>query len=138
MPVRLSRAPCWCPCWSPSGQRPSLAQVADAQHETGQQETGDVLVRAVLRALAEEHRADLVRLLVGSQLAVRDLVARTGMAQPLVSHHLRVLRDAGLVESTVCGGLTVYRVRPDTLRTLAGRLTELADTAAVTSAAPPC
>jgi ArsR family transcriptional regulator len=104
----------------------------------GERQAGDVQVRAVLRALAEEHRADLVRLLVDAQLAVRDLVAQTGMAQPLVSHHLRVLRDAGLVESTVCGGLTVYRVRPDTLRALAVRLAVLAETAAVTSAVPPC
>ena len=107
--------------------------MADAERETG-----DVQVRAVLRALAEEHRTDLVRLLVDEQLAVRDLVARTGMAQPLVSHHLKVLRDAGLVESTVCGGLTVYRVRPDTLTALAARLTVLAQTASVTSAVPPC
>lgn len=112
--------------------------MADAPRETDPEQTGDVPVREVLRALAEEHRADLVRLLVDSQLAVRDLVTRTGMAQPLVSHHLRVLRDAGLVESTVCGGLTVYRVRPDTLRALAGRLARLADTATVTSAAPCC
>ena len=112
---------------------PSLPQVADVERETG-----EVQVRAVLRALAEEHRADLVRLLVDSQLAVRDLVARTGMTQSLVSHHLRVLRDAGLVESTICGGLTVYRVRADTLEALAARLTDLADTARVTSAVPPC
>ena len=122
-------APCW---WLDVGG-PSLPEVTQAERETG-----EVPVRAVLRALAEEHRADLVRLLVDSQLAVRDLVARTGMAQPLVSHHLRVLRDAGLVESTVCGGLTVYRVRADTLEALAARLSDLADTARVTSAVPPC
>src|SRR3712207_8970335 len=51
-----------------------------------------------------------------------DLVAVTGMAQPLVSHHLRVLREAGLVDSTLRAGLSVYRVRPDTLGELAERL----------------
>ena len=93
---------------------------------------------AVLHALAEPHRTELVRLLVDRQLCVRDLVAETGMAQPLVSHHLRVLREAGLVESTVCSNLTVYRLRADTLTVLAGRLSDMAQRATVTSATKPC
>ncbi len=88
----------------------------------------------VLHALAEPHRATVVRLLVDEQLAVKQLVAATGMTQPLVSHHLKVLREAELVESTVCGGLTVYRVRADTLAVLAERLTGMADKASRTSA----
>ena len=93
---------------------------------------------AVLHALAEPHRSELVRLLLDRQLCVRDLVAETGMTQSLVSHHLRVLREAGLVESTVCSNLTVYRLRADTLTLLAGRLTEMAQRAAVTSGTKPC
>ncbi|HWH30429.1 MAG TPA: metalloregulator ArsR/SmtB family transcription factor [Mycobacteriales bacterium] len=92
---------------------------------------------AVLHALAEPHRAELVRLLVDRQLPVRDLVAVTGMAQPLVSHHLRVLRDAGLVDSTTRAGLSVYRARPDTLSELAGRLQSLAARAAGTARTTP-
>ena len=93
---------------------------------------------AVLHALAEPHRAALVRLLVDEQLAVKSLVARTGMTQPLVSHHLRVLREAQLVESTVCSGLTVYRMKAATLAVLAQRLTGMADKASRTSASKPC
>ena len=91
-----------------------------------------------LHALAEPHRATIVRLLVDKQLAVKQLVAATGMTQPLVSHHLKVLREAELVESTVCGGLTVYRMRADTLAVLAERLTGMADKASRTSAVKPC
>ena len=92
----------------------------------------------VLHALAEPHRATIVRLLVDKQLAVKQLVAATGMTQPLVSHHLKVLREAELVESTICGGLTVYRMRADTLSMLAQRLTGMADKASRTSAVKPC
>ena len=92
----------------------------------------------VLHALAEPHRASIVRLLVDRQLAVKQLVAATAMTQPLVSHHLKVLREAGLVESTVCAGLTVYRMRADTLTALAARLTAMAAQAAQTSAVKPC
>ncbi|MFP5219707.1 MAG: metalloregulator ArsR/SmtB family transcription factor [Actinomycetes bacterium] len=91
----------------------------------------------VLHALAEPHRAELVRLLVDRQLPVRDLVAVTGMAQPLVSHHLRVLREAGLVDSSTRAGLSVYRVRPDTLSELADRLQGLAARAAGTARTTP-
>jgi ArsR family transcriptional regulator len=101
-------------------------------------EAPDVDSTAVLHALAEPHRAALVRLLVDEQLAVKSLVARTGMTQPLVSHHLRVLREAQLVESTVCAGLTVYRMRAGTLAVLAERLTGMADRASRTSATKPC
>ena len=92
----------------------------------------------VLNALAEPRRIELLRLLTDQQLCTRDLVTATGMAQPLVSHHLRVLRQALLVDSTVCANLRVYRVRADTLRVLGTRLVEMASRAAVTSGLEPC
>lgn len=98
----------------------------------------DVDGTAVLNALAEPRRIELLRLLTGQQLCTRDLVTATGMAQPLVSHHLRVLRQALLVDSTVCANLRVYRVRADTLRVLGSRLEQMASLAAVTSDLEPC
>ena len=93
---------------------------------------------AVLHALAEPRRIELMRLLTDEQLCTRDLVSATGMAQPLVSHHLRVLRQSMLVDSTVCANLRVYRVRPDTLQSLSDRLASMAARAAVTSDQEPC
>lgn len=93
---------------------------------------------AVLNALAEPRRIELLRLLTDQQLCTRDLVTETGMAQPLVSHHLRVLRQAMLVDSTVCANLRVYRVRADTLELLGSRLHDMASRAAVTSDVEPC
>ena len=93
---------------------------------------------AVLHALAEPRRIQLLKLLTDEQLCTRDLVTATGMAQPLVSHHLRVLRQSLLVESTVCANLRVYRVRADTLRALGERLATMAERAAVTSDEKPC
>ena len=98
----------------------------------------DVDGTAVLNALAEPRRIELLRLLTGQQLCTRDLVTATGMAQPLVSHHLRILRQSMLVDSTVCANLRVYRVRADTLRVLGSRLEEMASLAAVTSELEPC
>lgn len=65
-------------------------------------------------------------------------MARTGLSQPLLSHHLKALREAGLVERTVCQRLHVYRLRAATLTALAARLTLMADNARATASVPPC
>lgn len=93
---------------------------------------------AVLHALAEPRRQDLVRLLERRQLTQRDLMEQLGLSQPLLSHHLKVLREAGLVETTICGRVRVYRLRADTLRTLSERLVGMAERAAKTAETKPC
>lgn len=101
-------------------------------------DVSDVDNATVLNALAEPKRIELLRLLTDQQLCTRDLVTATGMSQPLVSHHLRVLRQSLLVDSTVCANLRVYRVRADTLHVLGGRIATMAARAAVTSDVEPC
>jgi ArsR family transcriptional regulator, arsenate/arsenite/antimonite-responsive transcriptional repressor len=103
------------------------------------------LVRAtsteVMRALADPVRERIVELLAGEQLCVCHLTEELDLAQPLVSHHLKVLRDAGLVEGERWRYWTYYRLRPDALRALAARLDGLvagACDSADTSARRPC
>lgn len=95
-------------------------------------------VHAVLAALAEPRRAEIVRQLEKRHRSQRGLGEELGMSQPLVSHHLRVLREAGLIESTVCDRVTVYLLRAQTLQTMAERLAEMADRAAETCKVRPC
>jgi ArsR family transcriptional regulator, arsenate/arsenite/antimonite-responsive transcriptional repressor len=59
-----------------------------------------------------------------------DLVDELGVGQPTVSHHLKVLREAGLVVGERCGRYVNYTVVPDRLRELGAALTELGDRAA--------
>lgn len=93
---------------------------------------------AVLAALAEPRRAEIVRLLEQRYRSQRDLVEELGMSQPLVSHHLKVLRDSGLIASTVCERVTVYLLRPRTLALLAQRLGAMAEHAAEIAKVKPC
>lgn len=95
-------------------------------------------VPALLQALAEPHRQEVVRLLQTKQLSQKDFVERLGISQPLLSHHLKVLREAGLLESTVCERITVYRLRADTLQELSERLGDMARQAGLTSSTKPC
>lgn len=61
-------------------------------------------------AIAEPRRREILDLLAGRERAVQDLVAELGLAQPLVSKHLRVLREVGLVEVREQGRQRLYRM----------------------------
>lgn len=78
------------------------------------------------RLLADPLRARLVALLADGALCTCHLVDQTGAKQPTVSHHLRVLRDAGLVVAEPAGRFTYYRLRPEALEAAATELVELA------------
>ena len=84
----------------------------------------------VLKALAEPHRWRIVELLSCEELCVCHLAADLAIVQPLVSHHLKVLRDAGVVESEKHRQWTYYRLRPGALEALGERIS------AITSCCP--
>ena len=73
---------------------------------------------AALQALAEPRRVAILELLREGERAVGELVDRLGLSQPLVSKHLRVLKDAGLVEARVDAQRRLYRIRPQPLAEL--------------------
>jgi ArsR family transcriptional regulator len=78
-----------------------------------------------LRALGDRVRWEIVRRLAVEDLCVCHLVEDLDLAQPLVSHHLRVLRQAGLVAPERCGAFTYYVLDRDMLGRLARELGEL-------------
>ena len=66
--------------------------------------------------IAEPNRRAILRLLVSSQQSVGEIERRLRMPQPTVSKHLRVLREAGFVESTVDAQRRLYRLKPEPLQ----------------------
>ena len=73
-------------------------------------------VESVFEIIAEPNRRAILGLLVSAQQSVGEIERQLGMAQPTVSKHLRVLRDAGFVESTVDAQRRLYRLKPEPLR----------------------
>ena len=73
---------------------------------------------SALEVLAEPSRRRILDLLRAGEQPVGDLVDRMPLTQPAVSKHLRVLKDAGLVEVRVHGQQRLYRIRPDPLAEL--------------------
>jgi len=73
-------------------------------------------VESVFEVIAEPNRRAILGLLVSSEQSVGEIERQLRMPQPTVSKHLRVLRDAGFVESTVDAQRRLYRLRPEPLQ----------------------
>jgi len=70
-------------------------------------------VESVFEIIAEPNRRAILSLLVSSEQSVGEIERQLGMPQPTVSKHLRVLREAGFVESTVDAQRRLYRLKPE-------------------------
>src|SRR5215212_5339498 len=88
-------------------------------------ERRNAAVTEVLRALADPLRWRIVELLSHEELCVCHLVEELDVPQPLVSHHLRVLRDLALVSTERFRYWTYYRLERAALAPLASRLGQL-------------
>jgi len=99
------------------GRAPLVASVVDADAASR--------LAAVFRALADPTRVRLVSLIAateGGQACVRDLTGPVGLAQPTVSHHMKVLAEAGLVHREQRGRWAYYRVDHAALDTVSAVL----------------
>ena len=70
----------------------------------------------MFEVIAEPRRRQILDLLRERERPVGELVAELGLSQPGVSKHLRVLRDAGLVDVTADAQRRLYRIRPEPLQ----------------------
>ena len=73
-------------------------------------------MESVFEIVAEPNRRAILGLLVSSEQSVGEIERQLNMTQPTVSKHLRVLREAGFVESTVDAQRRLYRLRPEPLQ----------------------
>lgn len=70
----------------------------------------------VFEIIAEPNRRAILSLLVSAQRSVGEIEHSLGMPQTTVSKHLRVLREAGIVEATVAAQRRLYRLRAEPLQ----------------------
>lgn len=81
---------------------------------------------ACCRALSDDTRFRILETLVGKETCVCELVDQLEVAQPLLSHHLKTLKEAGLVRARKRGRWMFYSLDPDALDATAEALTRLA------------
>jgi DNA-binding transcriptional ArsR family regulator len=75
-------------------------------------------MQQAIAAISHPSRRAILRLVLDRELPVGVLADRVGVSQPAASQHLKVLRDAGLVEGRVDGRRRLYRVDVDGLERL--------------------
>jgi ArsR family transcriptional regulator len=90
----------------------AAATISDAEAEA---------TARIFRALADPHRVKIVNLLAtaGEPVCACDVIAPLGLSQPTVSHHLKKLTEAGLLEREQRGRWAYFSLDPEALRTLA-------------------
>jgi DNA-binding transcriptional ArsR family regulator len=79
-----------------------------------------------LKAVADPTRWEICRRLAGEELCVCHLVQDMGLSQSLLSHHLKVLRDAGLLWQRRESYWTAYRLRKEAFSALGEQMNALA------------
>lgn len=87
----------------------------------------------LIRVLGDPLRLRIVALLARETLCTTHLVEETGARQTNLSNHLKVLREAGVVETEPCGRFTYYKLRPEVIEQMARAFAELAATARATA-----
>ncbi|MDQ1288714.1 MAG: ArsR family transcriptional regulator, arsenate/arsenite/antimonite-responsive transcriptional [Actinomycetota bacterium] len=87
----------------------------------------------MIRLLDDPLRARIIEQLADGPACTCHLVDDLGAKQPAVSHHLRILREAGIVVAEPRGRFTFYRLLPEAIDEAAERLTALADRARSTA-----
>jgi ArsR family transcriptional regulator len=101
---------------------PTLCCTSDAPLLSGP-EAEELAAR--FKALADPTRVAIVnRLSSADEVCVCDLTDACGLSQPTISHHLRILREAGLVESSRRATWAYYRLVPEAVGTLRAALGE--------------
>ena len=77
------------------------------------------------KAIADETRQQIMKLCCCQELAVGEIVEKTSVSQPTVSHHLAILRDAGLVIVRSEGKQTYYTLNQERMALCCGQLLQV-------------
>ena len=77
------------------------------------------------KALADETRQQVMKLCCCRELSVNEIVEKTGVSQPTVSHHLAILRDADLVLARSEGKQTYYMLNQERIAVCCGQLMQV-------------
>ena len=79
----------------------------------------DKALAKIFKALGDETRLEVVRMLAGKERCVCAFLSTFSMTQPAISNHLRVLREAGIVQDSRDGRWIFYRLNPDAFAAVA-------------------
>jgi DNA-binding transcriptional ArsR family regulator len=84
-------------------------------------------LQSIFQTLGDANRIRIVRFIAGRECSVSEVIQETNLSQPLVSHHLRVLRESGILITERKGPFVYYRLKDERLLTALQLLDEISD-----------
>jgi ArsR family transcriptional regulator, arsenate/arsenite/antimonite-responsive transcriptional repressor len=75
-------------------------------------------IAQIFKALGDETRIKIIEMLIGRELCVCDILDAFNKSQPVISHHLRTLKQAGLVNDTRDGKWVYYSLNPAAFKSI--------------------
>ncbi len=98
----------------------------------------DIATIDLLSVIADPLRWHILQLLAEEELCSTHLQDILGVKQTLISHHMKVLREAGLVDTSPCGRFSYFRLRPGAFDDISDAVHALAEAAHRTPARRAC
>ena len=98
-----------------TGLKPGIAETVFISRLAGETPAN---VAEIFKALGDETRLAIVQLLLGKELCVCDVLDAFDMSQPAISHHLKILRQAGVVRDSRQGKWIYYSLNPATFKVI--------------------
>lgn len=92
----------------------------------------------IYKALGDETRLEIVNMLLGKELCVCDIIDAFSLSQPAISHHLKILRQAGILIDTKDGKWVFYSLNPETLKLAEQFLTQVSKKVLIKEHCKPC
>ncbi|MDP4094954.1 MAG: metalloregulator ArsR/SmtB family transcription factor [Bacillota bacterium] len=84
-------------------------------------------LQMLFQTLGDSNRLKIIGFIGEKECSVSEIVEATGMSQPLVSHHLRTLRESQVLETKRSGPFVYYRLKDQRLLSALGIFSEIAD-----------
>ncbi|OPX90791.1 MAG: Transcriptional repressor SdpR [Pelotomaculum sp. PtaB.Bin104] len=70
----------------------------------------------IIKALGDSHRQNILKLLACQEMGACEIITDIGLSQPAIAHHLKILKQAGLINSEKEGRIVFYTLNKDGLK----------------------
>jgi len=95
-------------------------------------------IATIFKALGDETRLEIVRMLLGKELCVCDILDAFNKTQPAISHHLKILKHAGIVNDVREGKWIFYSINHNAIKDVQAFIQKVMDTENVKERCHPC
>ncbi|MDD3652980.1 MAG: metalloregulator ArsR/SmtB family transcription factor [Desulfotomaculaceae bacterium] len=91
----------------------------------------------ILKALGDSHRQNILKLLAQREMGACEIIQAIGLSQPAIAHHLKILKQAGLINSEKEGKIVFYSLKKDGCKEFLDQIKSFLEDLSCFSCTPP-